>query len=293
MTFSGPEELGRGLVLAADSALGADLAVARDWERVRVHGPLLANGPPGSNSRPDDIGERLGEIVERLHRAWACRQPLVVQLDLPAEVLAWLRRPVTLDRSPHEFDAEFTLLTERLQFLLWRNNYDARSGEPVWWWARKASGLGATIGGRADVVLHDGTEAWVDGGPRQPLDLPVVHAESLELGRLRLQPPPVGATGDGTLLASDQQAAVEHPGGPVRVVAPAGSGKTRTLNARLLHLVDDRGVEAGDRHRCGLQQPGGGRDGRTAPAARPADPHDPFPRLADRPGRATRRHAAR
>ena len=35
----------------------------------------------------------------------------------------------------------------------------------------------------------------------------------------------------------------KHRAGPVRVIAPAGSGKTRTLGARLLHLVDDRGIE--------------------------------------------------
>ena len=264
MTFPGPEALGRGLVLAPGSDLGADVAAAQGWERVRVDESLLVGvladasqpsvdvdprrahaegllGDPGESLA--GTGRPLGETVERLHRAWAGRQRVIVELDLPADVLQRLRRPVTVERPPYLLDAEFTLLTERLQFLLWRNNYDARNGEPVWWWTRKASGLGATIGGRADVVLHDGTKAWVDGGPRQPLDLPVVHAESLDLGRLRLQPPPVGATGDGTLLASDQRAAVEHPRGPVRVVAPAGSGKTRTLNARLLHLVDDRGVE--------------------------------------------------
>ena len=264
MTFPGPEALGRGLVLAPGSDLGADVAAAQGWERVRVDESLLVGvladasqpsvdvdprrahaegllGDPGESLA--GTGRPLGETVERLHRAWAGRQRVIVELDLPADVLQRLRRPVTVERPPYMLDPEFTLLTERLQFLLWRNNYDARNGAPVWWWTRKASGLGATIGGRADVVLHDGTEAWVDGGPRQPLDLPVVHAESLDLGRLKLQPPPVGATGDGTLLASDQRAAVEHPRGPVRVVAPAGSGKTRTLNARLLHLVDDRGVE--------------------------------------------------
>ena len=264
MTFPGPAELGRGLVVAAGSTLGADLAAAQSWERVRLDTALLADGTPGTRPPPDDNGARppdagglrnvtngrprdrgglLGETVERLHRAWASRRPVVVELDLADDTLRALRQPVITEHPPYLLDAEFTLLTERVQFLLWRNNYDARSGEPVWWWARKASAFGATIGGGADVVLRDGTEAWVDGGPRQPLDLPVVHAESLELGRLRLQPPPGGATGDGTLLAPDQQAAVEHPRGPVRVVAPAGSGKTRTLNARLLHLVDDRGVE--------------------------------------------------
>lgn len=246
MTFPGPEVLGRGLIVPADSELGTDLATASVWPRVRIDGSLLAEGPAATG--------RLGETTERLHRAWAYRKPLVLELDLSADLLGRLRRPVIIERPVHELGAEFTLLIERLQFLLWRNNYDARSGEPVWWWARKAARLGATIGSRTDVVLRDGTEAWVDGGPRGPLDppsgpdrrsLPIVHAESLELGRLALQPPPAGASGDGTLLAADQRSAVEHRRGPVRVVAPAGSGKTRTLNARLLHLVDDRGVEPG------------------------------------------------
>ncbi len=233
MTFPGPETLGRGLVVVPGVPLTGDVtAAAAGWDRVRVDEALLVEG--------------LAETVERLHRAWANRRPVVVELDVPADVLARLRQPVITERPAHELGAEFTLLAERLQFLLWRNNYDARSGEPVWWWARKAAGLGARPGGRADVVLGDGSEAWVDGGPRRPLDLPgtpIVHAESVEAGHLRRQPPPGNATGDGTLLAPDQRAAVEHPGGPVRVVAPAGSGKTRTLNARLLHLVDDRGVE--------------------------------------------------
>ena len=259
MTFPGPGALGRGLVVAAGTDPGAAAVLARGWDRVRVDGSLLADetagdGPPvgAGGTREMYAGERLVETIERLHRAWACRRPVIVELDLPTETLAWLRRPVIVERPVHVLGAEFTLLTERLQFLLWRNNYDARGGEPVWWWARKAASLDAILGGRADVVLRDGTEAWIDGGPRRPLDLtgvpgvpnlPVVHVESLELGRLTPQPPPGDATGDGTSLAPDQRAAVEHPRGPVRVVAPAGSGKTRTLNARLLHLVDDRGVE--------------------------------------------------
>ena len=242
MTFPGPEALGRGLIVTAGADLSSGFAIARGWERVRVDGSLLADRLAGEEGR-------LGETVELLHQAWACRQRVLVELDLSQQQLSQLLQPVTAERPVYLLGAEFTLLSERLQFLLWRNNYDARRGEPVWWWARKAAGLGAEPGGQADVVLRDGSEAWVDGGPRQPLDLvdlqdrPVVHAESIEQGRLRLQPPPGGATGDGTRLAPDQRAAVEHPGGPVRVVAPAGSGKTRTLNARLLHLVDDWGVE--------------------------------------------------
>ena len=44
-------------------------------------------------------------------------------------------------------------------------------------------------------------------------------------------------------LAPDQLAAVDHHGGPVRVIAPAGSGKTRVLTERMRHLLADRGYE--------------------------------------------------
>ena len=136
MTFPGPGELGRGLVVTAGADLAAGLAVARSWERVRVDRSLLTGGDG-----------RLADIVEQLHRAWGGRRRVLLELDLPAEQLAQLRQPEVVERAVHLLGAEFTLLRERLQFLLWRNNYDARSGEPVWWWARKAAGLGATLGG--------------------------------------------------------------------------------------------------------------------------------------------------
>ena len=46
-------------------------------------------------------------------------------------------------------------------------------------------------------------------------------------------------------LAPDQLAAVGHLSGPARVIAPAGSGKTRVLTERLRHLVSDCGVHPG------------------------------------------------
>jgi DNA helicase-2/ATP-dependent DNA helicase PcrA len=176
-------------------------------------------------------------VVRELHAAWAARTPIVIALDVEP---ASFREPESFAAEPWALGPRFEPWLDRLHFLVWANTYDARGGEPVWWWARKAERLGAKAGGAADVVLPDGREVWIDGGPRQPFDVPVVHRESVELGSLAVQPPSVPPGAD---LAPDQLAAVSHRGGPARVIAPAGSGKTRVLTERLRHLVVDRGFE--------------------------------------------------
>jgi DNA helicase-2/ATP-dependent DNA helicase PcrA len=112
----------------------------------------------------------------------------------------------------------------------------------VWWWAHKAAArIGVEVGGQADVVTADGTELWIDGGPREPLDIAyVVHHESVDLGNLRYVP---SDTVPDDKLAPDQLEAVSHRVGPARIIAPAGSGKTRVLTSRLRHLIGDRDVE--------------------------------------------------
>ncbi|MFP5256102.1 MAG: ATP-dependent DNA helicase UvrD2 [Acidimicrobiia bacterium] len=225
MSIPGPSELGRSVIVAAGAPAPAAWAEA---ERVVVDDDALAHG---------------GEAVTRLHRAWRSRLPVVIDLRVDP---ARFRTPRSFDAPLWELGAGLVDHHERLHHLVWANAYDARAdGEPVWWWARKAGRLGAVEGGPADVMLADGTPAWVDGGPRAPLAVPldgaaVVHHESVELGSLRPQVAPVEPSAD---LAPDQLAAVAHGSGPARVIAPAGSGKTRVLTERYRHLLVDRGYE--------------------------------------------------
>ncbi|MGI8809967.1 MAG: ATP-dependent helicase [Acidimicrobiales bacterium] len=210
-----PPALGRGLVITpgADAPAGWD-----DVPRVQVDDES-ACGP--------------------LHEAWSWRRPVVVELGIDA---ADLKAPEHDVRPPYELGPGFEFARERLHFLVWANTYDGRSGEPVWWHGVRAGRLGAEAGGPADVVLPDGTPAWCDGGPRTTLaglTEAVVHRDSIDAGRLTVARQ---ATPDAA-LAPDQLAAVAHPGGPARIIAPAGSGKTRVLTERLRHLLAGRNHE--------------------------------------------------
>ena len=162
---------------------------------------------------------------------------------------AALRAPERCHRPVYELTPDFAFGRERLQFLVWANNYDARGGDPIWWHGRKAArrfaGDGVGEGGAADIMLADGAPMYIDGGPTQPPALPsrieVVHRWNAEGGRLQ----PAGHSQPASELAPDQLAAVCHRTGGARVIAPAGSGKTRVLTERLRHLVGDRGVHPG------------------------------------------------
>ncbi len=232
--FPGPEALGRGVVVTADAATpdGMD----PDTPRVRVDAATLDD--------PSDT-------VARLHRHWLRREPVVIDLAVDPDVL---RAPSVTTEAAHEVGVDHSIDRDRLAFLVWANNHDARDGAPVWWHgvlaARRTSARPADPGAGpdADVVLADGTLAWVDGGPRGPVaGVTTVHRESLQVASPRLVPivatrRDAAAAPGRTTLTADQQAAVDHTAGPARVIAPAGSGKTRVLTARILALLE-RGVE--------------------------------------------------
>ena len=236
MAGIGPPALGRGVVVMADDEIPAEWAGS---PVVIVDDNVLADPGP---------------CVLELHAAWAARRSVVVALAVDP---ARFRDPESWPVEPWTVGPAFEAWLDRLHFLVWANNYDARNpGDPVWWWGRKAERLGARplppgspdTTAEGDVALPDGGRAWIDGGPRGPIaeplpgDAVVVHVESVALGHLAVVPPPEPPA---AVLAPDQLAAVSHGSGPARVIAPAGSGKTRVLTERLRHLVVDRGIESG------------------------------------------------
>jgi DNA helicase II / ATP-dependent DNA helicase PcrA len=226
-SFPGPDGLGRGVVVAdgAPTPQGYEGVL-----RVRVDDDVLTT--------PD-------HVAAVLHHRWLARRRTVIELAVDN---AAAREPESTDLAPYALPADHAFHRERLHFLTWANSYDLRSGAPRWWHGVLAERRsGATHSDVGDVVLRDGRHAWVDGGPRGPLaeplpgdvDLPLVHRESVGLGKLTV----LGTAPPRDALAPDQLAAVTHGSGPARIIAPAGSGKTRVLTARLRHLLRDRGVE--------------------------------------------------
>ena len=172
----------------------------------------------------------------------AARQRTVIELAVPFPQ-AGSPETEAETQALWRLGPRFGFSLERLIHLVWANSVDGTEpGALRWRWADLALANGATAGGAADVQLRDGTPAWCDGGPLGSLDTeyPVLHRIALERGRLSpLSDHPCSAD-----LAPDQLAAVSHPGGAARIIAPAGSGKTRVLTERARHLLHGRGIPA-------------------------------------------------
>jgi DNA helicase-2/ATP-dependent DNA helicase PcrA len=178
-------------------------------------------------------------IVAELRRHADERVPCVFEIDDVAE--AALTAPQSNDEPLHIVGPRFTFELSALHHLLWSNSIDARDPDrPSWHLAQAAIALGAEpiVGSTpGDVVLPDGTAVWLDGGPTRytdPIDgAAVVHRVAIEHRSLV----PFASNASIADLAPDQLAAVTHPGGASRVIAPAGSGKTRVLTERARHLL--------------------------------------------------------
>lgn len=197
--------------------------------------------PPWQASRRIDVAAVApAAAVAALRAASAARERLVLELADGAEA-AW--RPGIERREPFELGPRFAFVVDELAELVFANAVDHRAGEATWALADAAASLGArppAAGEPGDVVLADGTPLWLDGGPVRvvaPIDgVAVVHAVAAEHGRLA-PPRPDAATSTTAALAADQRAAVLHESGAARIIAPAGSGKTRVLTERARHLI--------------------------------------------------------
>jgi DNA helicase-2/ATP-dependent DNA helicase PcrA len=162
----------------------------------------------------------------------------VIELDADLEAVP---SPTTTD-DPYVLGPRFLFEIEELHHLVWSNSIDLRRpDEPRWRLLDDALSAGATPappGAECDFVTPAGTGVWLDGGPPRltlPIDgVPVIPAVAVEHRTFG-----VPAGNDSTAdLAPDQLAAVTHATGSARIIAPAGSGKTRVLTERARHLLN-------------------------------------------------------
>ncbi len=222
MARPGPDALGRAVLITPGQE------VPEPW----VNAPIVRIDAD-SLRRP---GEALGAL--RLARRTSTRLVIELDVDFDADPMS------ATDVAPFELGPRFAFDLDELHHLVWSNTIDARNPERhVWLVLDVALGAGATElpptsgQGAGDVILADGTAVWLDGGPVRfvaPIDgVAVVHIVAVEHGGRRV---PAGNASTAE-LAPDQLAAVTHPGGAARIIAPAGSGKTRVLTERARHLL--------------------------------------------------------
>ncbi len=184
-------------------------------------------------------------MLEELESSFFARSPLVIEVERD-----WEPDEMEAETSPvWSLDPSFSFRRERIRHAAFSNSLDARSEAGLGWrWSAAAVSAGARLGGPADVLLPDGTPAFIDGGPLEYVSAPspgvsgaaVVPRATMEHGRLS----PLVTNVSPSELAPDQQAAVTSTGGSARVLAPAGSGKTRVLTERGRHLLNGWGIPA-------------------------------------------------
>ena len=170
------------------------------------------------------------------------RIPCVFELgDEAADAAATLQRPT---RCPSPGRAAVHVRASELHHLVWSNRSTGETANSSGIWPIERSPSARILRSEdvaGDVVLPDGTAVWLDGGPirfTEPIDgVPVVHRIALEHARWRPSDRTVErGTGGGSTGRRHAS------GGAARVIAPAGSGKTRVLTERARHLLTRSGV---------------------------------------------------
>jgi DNA helicase-2/ATP-dependent DNA helicase PcrA len=221
MALAGPAALGRSVLITT----GAEVPPPwRDCPRIALTDTTLAS--------PTTLVD--------VRRAFLTRTPVVYEMD---ERITKPRPGVDV-REVWEVGATFDFVSEAVWRLATLNAMDARTGSsPTWPHARRAASAGAqpVLSGEGDVTLPDGTPVWCDGGPltiwtgsdEGLAGVAVVPRLSLARGRVT----PLTSSPIETSLAPDQRRAVTERSTRARIIAPAGSGKTRVLTERARHLL--------------------------------------------------------
>jgi DNA helicase-2/ATP-dependent DNA helicase PcrA len=219
---AGPEALGRNLILSEGDPPpawhGCEVLEIRDAE---------------------SVGDRL---VDQMIDAAQERRRLVFR----APRLSPDQHRVEL-ADPWSLDARFRFREEIVAHLLQANSAEIWDGRLGFWLADRAVALGATATPDTDALLPSGSPVWCDGGPLRYFDRTalggagLLHRIALEHGSLR----PLGTNTTSAVLSADQLRAVCEPSGCARIIAPAGSGKTRVLTERARHLLMAWGLPPG------------------------------------------------
>ena len=254
-----------------DSARAGRARPRRDRRVGRARARAVGGRAPGRD-------RRRRARATRARRSISCTscgrrgRPVVIDLRVPREALSTPERD---DRPAYELTPAFDFARERCYFLARANNYDARDGSPRW---------GAAAEARAARCAHRAGPPTCCSPTARRCGATAARARSGlgrsttprraslrdRVGSAARRPRTGRQRGAATGLAPDQRAAVLHAGGPARILAPAGSGKTTVLAARFRHLVVERGYGADERVRARVQPAGRRRD--AGPARRPARP---------------------
>lgn len=219
----GAHALGRSVIVAPGQA------TPPEWEGVERVGVDITTAALAARHLDDPA-------VLAIHRAWVQRTARVFELDPRVD----LRRSTVITVGDHwGLGVDSEPPGERAAFHLGANAIDMRDGGPVSTLFDAAQRAGARLDGPADVVDAEGRPLWLDGGPLEWIEdgldgVALVPRLHLDRGSLRpLADPAALPLG----LAADQRAAVAHRRGTARIIAPAGSGKTRVLTERVRRLV--------------------------------------------------------